>query len=177
MESFGAASSGDDWNAEFSGNFVPEVEQLKFSTTCSFSSNSMAQISRSVATLRIAGDDLDPQEITALLGRAPTRAYRKGDPVAAGSGTRIAPFGHRQLCAKDAEPENLERQVAELLSGLNQDVHVWRLIARRYSVDLFCGLFMQESNEGVGISPGTLHSLAQLGIKLDLDIYAADADR
>ncbi|SEF24340.1 DUF4279 domain-containing protein [Variovorax sp. NFACC27] len=137
----------------------------------------MANISRSVATLRVAGDALDPEEITRLLGRSPTRAYRKGDAIAAGSGTRIATFGHWQLHAKDAEPEDVNRQVAELLARLTQDLQVWSLIARQYRLDLFCGLFMREHNEGVSLSPATLHSLGQRSIKLDLDIYAADVDR
>jgi Domain of unknown function (DUF4279) len=137
----------------------------------------MAQVSRSVATLRIAGADLNPEEITQLLGRSPTRAYRKGDAVAAGSGTRIATFGHWQLHASDAEPEDLNRQVAQLLAGLTQDLQVWSRIAGRYRLDLFCGLFMRESSEGISLSPATLHSLGQRSIKLDLDIYAADVDR
>jgi len=137
----------------------------------------MASISRSVAALRVAGDDLDPNEITRLLGRPPTRAYRKGDAIAAGSGTRIATFGHWQLQAKDAEPEDLNKQVAELLAGLTQDLQVWNFIARQYRLDLFCGLFMRERNEGVSLSPATLHSIGQRSIRLDLDIYAAEIDR
>jgi len=137
----------------------------------------MASISRSVAALRVAGDDLDPNEITRLLGRPPTRAYSKGDAIAAGSGTRIATFGHWQLHAKDAEPEDLNKQVAELLAGLTQDLQVWSFIARQYRLDLFCGLFMRERNEGASLSPATLHSIGQRSIRLDLDIYAAEIDR
>lgn len=36
----------------------------------------MAQLDRSVATLRIFGDDLDPAEISALLGHAATKQQR-----------------------------------------------------------------------------------------------------
>jgi hypothetical protein len=33
---------------------------------------------KAYATFRVAGDKLDPEQVTALLGMAPTRAYAKG---------------------------------------------------------------------------------------------------
>ena len=35
---------------------------------------------------------------------------------------------------------------------------------------------MKELNEGIAISPQTLQKLAERGIKLDLDIYAASKE-
>lgn len=40
---------------------------------------------RAFVTLRFAGDDLDPSEISAVLPIAPTRAHRKGEEFFAGS--------------------------------------------------------------------------------------------
>ncbi|HEU0156699.1 MAG TPA: DUF4279 domain-containing protein [Stellaceae bacterium] len=40
--------------------------------------------SRAFVTLRFAGDDLDPSEISAVLPVAPTRAHRKGEEFIAG---------------------------------------------------------------------------------------------
>jgi hypothetical protein len=39
---------------------------------------------KAFATLRFAGDDLDPEEIAAILPVRPTRAHRKGEEFAAG---------------------------------------------------------------------------------------------
>jgi len=39
---------------------------------------------KAFVTLRFAGDDLDPQEISAILPVAPTRAHRKGEAFVAG---------------------------------------------------------------------------------------------
>ena len=39
---------------------------------------------KAFVTLRFAGDDLDPQEISAILPVAPTRAHRKGEEFVAG---------------------------------------------------------------------------------------------
>jgi ribosomal protein L19 len=136
----------------------------------------MAQLARSVATLRIAGDDLIPEEISSLLGSEPTFAQRKGEEIPTKSGVRIAMFGHWRLKAKDAEPEDLDGQITELLSKLTQDVQIWQLLGKRFRIDLFCGWFMNESNEGVSISPATLRSLGERGIELGLDIYAPDTE-
>ena len=43
-------------------------------------------VSRTTASLRIGGDDLDPDEITALLRCEPTNSHRKGD-IEVGSST------------------------------------------------------------------------------------------
>jgi hypothetical protein len=42
---------------------------------------------KAYATLRFAGDELEPREISDLLGVAPTRAYRKGECYFAGPRT------------------------------------------------------------------------------------------
>jgi hypothetical protein len=61
-----------------------------------------------------------------------------------------------------------------LLSKLTDDFNVWASIAERYKLDLFCGLFMQGSNEGLSISPKSLAALGLRQIELGLDIYGGD---
>ena len=137
----------------------------------------MGPLARSVATLRIRGDDLDPEKVSALLQAQPTHAQRKGDVIPMKSGlTRTAMFGHWRLEASTKEPENVNQQIAELLSKLTQDLQVWHDLSQRFQMDLFCGWFMKESNEGVSISAASLSALGQRGIELGLDIYAPDTD-
>ncbi len=136
----------------------------------------MAQLARSVASLRIAGDDLDPEEVSLLLGAQPTHAQRKGQELPSKVGVRKAKFGHWRLHAKETEPEDLDAQVAEILGQLTSSIEVWEGLASRYRVDLFCGWFMKESNEGVCISPSTLQALGERSIELGLDIYAPNTD-
>lgn len=80
-----------------------------------------------------------------------------------------------RLRAKEAEPEDLDGQVSELLGQVTSDLSVWGDIATRFRVDLFCGWFMGSGNEGVKISPETMLALGQRGIMLSLDIYERDA--
>lgn len=135
----------------------------------------MAQVQRSRAILRISGDDLDPIEISRLLGCAPDAAQTRGEEVRGPSGsTRIAAFGMWRLFATEREPEDLDGQISELLSKLTADLDVWASIAEKYRIDLFCGLFMREGNEGLSITPQSLAALGLRRIELGLDIYTGD---
>jgi hypothetical protein len=138
----------------------------------------MAQLQKSVVTLRIMGDDIIPDEITKLLGASPTHAQTKGDKIV-GKNTgyvRIARSGMWRLCASDRKPENMDGQIQEIFSQLTGDLAVWQGITKRFRVDLFCGLFMGCSNDGLTLSPESLTTLGERGIKMGLDIYAGDDD-
>jgi hypothetical protein len=136
----------------------------------------MAQLNRAVATLRVMGDDLIPNEVSVLLGAQPTAAQVKGQeiPTKSASGFRIARSGLWRLRTVDTSPEDVDGQVNELLSKLTSDLAVWRDLSRRFRIDLFCGWFMSSSNEGLNISPQTLQALGERGIELALDIYGPD---
>lgn len=133
----------------------------------------MAQLHQSVATLRIIGDDLIPEKITVLLGCEPTDSQTKGQIVRGPKTGREHPrqTGMWRLEATDCEPEDLDKQVAELLGKLTPDVNIWSSLSEQFSIDLFCGLFMENTNEGVSISADTLLALGQRNIELGLDIY------
>jgi hypothetical protein len=133
----------------------------------------MAQVSRSVACLRIIGDSLVPAEITELLQCEPTGAYAKGDTrIVKSTGREVAyPRGAWRLQAAEAEPEDLDGQIAEIFEKLNPDMSVWKNLSEKYHIDLFVGLFMEESNEGMDVSSKSLQLLGERGIVLALDIY------
>jgi len=133
----------------------------------------MAHLSKSVTSIRIIGDDLVPDEITKLLGCTPTNSYFKGEVVRRiKTGQEVTKkSGIWLLETTDSEPENIDMQVSELLGKLTEDLAVWSNIKSRFKIDLFCGLFMEESNEGAEISSGTLKALGERGIMLSLDIY------
>jgi hypothetical protein len=57
-----------------------------------------------------------------------------------------------RLDSPSMESSDFNRQVAELLNSLTQDLSAWQQLSQRYQVDLFCGWFMQEGNEGEDIS-------------------------
>jgi len=80
------------------------------------------------------------------------------------------------LEAKDREPEDLNAQIDEILGKLSDSLDVWRAISQEHEIDLFCGFFMQKSNEGVELSAESLAALSERGIQLSLDIYSPSID-
>jgi hypothetical protein len=139
------------------------------------------RVEESVAALRITGDDLDPDEISGLLGGRPSKTHRKGDRGSHIVGPKVhgiatAESGMWTLEAARREPEDMDAQVWEILHGLTSDLGVWRSITARYRVDLFCGLFFSDTYAGLSLSPRSLAYLGERGIELALCIYAGTGD-
>ncbi|WP_035612076.1 DUF4279 domain-containing protein [Haloferula sp. BvORR071] len=134
----------------------------------------MAQVERSAACLRIHGEDLDPGEITRLLGVTPTYTTRKGEKLGGevGGRVRIAKAGMWSIEASERSPEDLDGQIEEILSQATGDPAVWRTLGEKYPMDLFCGLFLGVTNEGMSLSAKSLAALGERGIELELDIYS-----
>ena len=136
----------------------------------------MAALAHSRATLRLFGDDLVPEEITALLGAEPTRSTFRGQVNELTRVPKVWRTGSWRLEAPDAEPANPDGQIAEILDELTPDLEVWRSLAARFKIDLFCGWFMAKGNEGVSLSTDTLRALGERGIRLEIDLYGGSGD-
>ncbi|GLK57069.1 hypothetical protein JOD31_003102 [Methylopila capsulata] len=128
----------------------------------------MADMAETIACLRIFGDDLDPDEMTKLLGCSPTASARKGDVRAKKFKERT---GRWQLQADVRVPGDLNGQLKEIFAKLVCDIDVWKRVTTHYECDVFCGLFMSEVNEGIELDPSILLMLGSRGIQLGLDIY------
>ena len=137
----------------------------------------MGALDHSIATLRLFGDDLVPEEITALLGTAPTEARTKGESITSRStgNVRIARTGSWRLRATRREPEGLESQIFEVLDRLSSNPETWKSLSR-FEPHFFCGIFMRSSNDGMDLSSRALLALGQRGIGISLDIYDATDD-
>ncbi|WP_411825403.1 DUF4279 domain-containing protein [Luteolibacter sp. AS25] len=138
----------------------------------------MACLHQSAIALRIVGDDLVPSDITDLLGATPDYSCAKGDTVVSKKTgkTRTLKSGMWQLKTQDCQPENINGQIREILERLTDDMAIWESLASQYHVDLFCGLFMNCSNEGLDFTAGSLSALGERGIKIALNIYAPSQD-
>jgi hypothetical protein len=120
-------------------------------------------------TLGVYGDDLDPDEISAVLGRAPTSAHRKGD---VGKRGHVRRAGVWLLSLEGtADPEKLTRK---LLDKLPTDERVWKRLAKRHEVQLRFGLFLERWNRGLDFTPELVVRMAKLHARINFDIYCPD---
>ncbi|MFD1982177.1 DUF4279 domain-containing protein [Mesorhizobium newzealandense] len=133
----------------------------------------MPEIAQSSASLRFFGDDLDPVDLTRLLGGKPTYAIGKGDfhTYPPNRPPRIALTGFWRLSSEYEAGDQLDRQIADILATLTSDLSVWAALVLRFKVDMFCGVWLGEESRGLGLTPQTLQKLGERGIKLGLDIY------
>ena len=77
------------------------------------------------------------------------------------------------LEAEPSETGDVDDQIAQLLSHTNVSLDVWASLAKKFEMDIFCGWFMRESNEGVVVSPQILRMLGERNIALSVDIYTS----
>src|SRR5438105_3962311 len=105
--------------------------------------------------LRVCGDDLDPDEITRLIGRRPTRSQHKGQSVldSAGKVKRVARTGSWLLDHPLGAEATIEEGIESLLGGLPDDNRMWATLGQRFRVDLLCDVFIRGVNQGFALSP------------------------
>jgi hypothetical protein len=76
----------------------------------------------------------------------------------------------------DADPSangDLDGQIAQLSAHTAiGTTDVWLALGKRFEIDLYCGWFMHDSNQGVAISPRSLRMLGERNITLSIGIYA-----
>jgi len=137
----------------------------------------MAAIGRVRASLRVLGDSLEPEEVSALLGRPPTRMHRKGDPIAGkAGGDQVEPTGAWILDSGLSEKAELEEHIESMLGTLTNDSDEWDSLLARFTATVHCSLFLDRYNEGLELSPRISQALSERGLVIAFDIYSGDAD-
>lgn len=135
----------------------------------------MAAIARVRASLRVFGDVLEPEEVSALLGHPPTRSHRKGDKCGP-AGASVEPTGAWILDSRISEKAEVEDHVESILALLTNDHDEWASLTERFSASILCGIFLDQYNEGFELSPRLCKALANRGLVIAFDIYSGDPD-
>ena len=139
----------------------------------------MAAIARVRASLRVFGDSLEPDEVSALIGREPTRSHRKGDKSAPEAGARAGAVEQTGAWILDSwlpEKAEIEEHVEALLSAVSNDSDEWASLTSRFSASILCSAFLDQYNEGFELSPRLAQSLADRGLVIAFDIYSGDPE-
>ncbi|HXU06512.1 MAG TPA: DUF4279 domain-containing protein [Polyangia bacterium] len=120
-------------------------------------------------TLGVYGDDLVPDEISSLLGCAPTSAHRRGDARRSGGQWPKGAWLHSVEGTSPTGPEDL---VHLLLARLPTDEGLWTTLRARYRVHLGFGIFTERWNREFDLSGEALRRIQVIGVGVDFDIYA-----
>jgi hypothetical protein len=135
-------------------------------------------LQRASVTLLIHGDDLVPEELTALLGREPEIGVRKGQTfVAQRSRVIIARTGKWILGTGYREPPSIDTQIRELLNSLPAGLDIWSDLTARFDCLLTVGVYFADDSwtGGILLEAQTLRMLGERGLAIDFDMYAPGA--
>jgi len=114
-----------------------------------------------------------PKEISDFLGCQPKLSAKAGDiDPRHKDKTRIVKEGFWLLSSEDNDESILEMKIQMLLSKLTDDLVVWKQITSNFRVDMFCGLFLNDFNEGFSINPELSRKLSERNITIGFDIYS-----
>jgi len=130
------------------------------------------RVTNAKLSLRIFGDDLVPKDISALLQCVPTHAFKKNDVVPDDKYHRVAPIGSWILKGRLSSENDINAQILYLFSMVTDDLNVWQSINEKYDTGLFCGIFMDDWNEGIELSSEVLNKISERRLKLEFDIYS-----
>jgi len=131
-------------------------------------------VDRFKITLRISGEELDPDRITALLDCRPSRTERKGVSISGDSGPRIPKRGQWLLTIDSRDchsTDDVEDGIRMLLAQLPSDASLWASLTSTYAVDVFCGLFLASSNRGFCLSAEVSRLLSDRHLEIGFDLY------
>lgn len=136
-----------------------------------FYSGAGGEVDGCMLMLRFFGDELDPEEVTELIGTQPTKAHRKGDP------RDTKPSIHEQtglwLLQRQRTGETADNEVMLLLDSLTPELSAWKSLANRFSAGIKVHLYLDRWCRETILSPETIVSLAERRLKLNIDIYSA----
>ena len=132
----------------------------------------MAALHESAVTLRIVGDALKPDAVSRLLGCQPSFAFAKGDIKPSKIKPLVRKSGMWALEARRKQPADLDAQIAEIFGRLPTDLAVWATLGKEFDIDIFCGFWMRETDEGMTVSAETMNILSDRGVRLGFCVYA-----
>lgn len=127
------------------------------------------QAPTTVLTFILAGDALDPDEITQAVGLSPDDAWSKGMLQ---GGKYPKPTGQWRLYPGCSRDEPFETQLNLLLDRLEACAPVLRTYVERFNGVMSVGYSSGEDTIGFFIDHTTMQRLARLGLQLWFDIYA-----
>lgn len=119
--------------------------------------------------LALYGTDLDPVEVTALLGCEPTSAHRRGERRSPKS--RPAESGAWLLEIRGEAPTSPEHLIRRLLMKLPADAGVWETLAARFDVQVRFGIHFTGWNKGFHLPPDVVAMITRMHAGMGFDLY------
>lgn len=122
------------------------------------------------------GHDLEPEEVSRLLGMEPTASHRRGDDRVGRPGERYSEYSEGLWAWRPgvSESEPLAVHLLAVVDVLEpKTATLQRLRKMGLRMDVFIGLFGPDTNFGFALSRELLGRVGRLGIDLEFDVYCS----
>ncbi len=91
--------------------------------------------------LSIVGENLDPEQVSGILGGQPRKSGKRGDSIAAinnrmRSVSKAAIAGYWQRGVTFHPPKTADGAAAEIFAGLTEDQAVWRQLSSQFRAEV-----------------------------------------
>jgi hypothetical protein len=120
-------------------------------------------------TLAIYHPELEPDEVSARLGAAPTKSHRRGESSRQGSPP--LPTGGWFLRREALPPFLPSDAIVGLFAGLPAHADFWVALRSDYKVQIRVAVHTDGWNRGFSLSPAAIACIAATGVEVDLDLY------
>ena len=124
--------------------------------------------------LCVRGPDLEPAQVTLVLGVTPNRSVRKGQPIfPSNPRSRISDFGLWELSLdRNATDEwDVDEATKLLLARVPATPQTWRRLSDEYIAYLDIAASLTSDSSAFSLSPALMGSLAERHIEVRFDIY------
>jgi hypothetical protein len=119
-------------------------------------------------TLAIYHADLDPSEVTHIMGCEPTGSQRRGDRRSEKSA--VLPVGGWFLTKEATAPSTPNDAITSLLSIPHPNIP-WKELAQRFKIQIRIGIHTGGWNRGFELSPAVVAILAGTAAPISFDLY------
>jgi len=120
---------------------------------------------------------LTPEETTDLLGIAPTRSHRIGDPISPRITNAARKDHYYSLHANRPSTAPMHEHLEVLLAQLEPRREALEQLRGQAQLCLFCGFSSSNGQGGFTLTPDLLQRISALGLELVLDLYPPNALR
>lgn len=130
------------------------------------------------ASLHVSSDDLQPAEVTALLGIQPTHFQIRGEALIKEGGSLggVSRFGRWTRAIKRSQTDewNVAEVVRSLFEGLPTDRGTWDCVASLGRVKVSLGLSLSRDSQDFTFEEDLLQLLADRRAAIWFDVYRDD---
>jgi len=120
--------------------------------------------------LSVYGSDLEPDEVTRLLGIQPDTTWRRGDPRGSRR-TAFFDYGCWRIETGIAEEADMNEQLKVLLARLGTHEETLKAMRPPFDLEFGCVIYLDGPLPILHVDADTLQRISHLGAELDIDLY------